>query len=478
MLLGVFIAGFSIIGLILGLSVPFGLNLFYIAFCCLLIFLLKNKGLLNSKILFLTILFVISFGFRLAFIFTVDTPPASDYRLMFDAAIKFSQGDYSFSEHVYFQEWAYQTGFVIYQGTVIKIFGTGNALIVLKILNALFSSFSCILIYILVKGLLKDDSEEEMTARLSALFSAGLIFPITFVTVLTNQHISTFFILLALYFINHTGIKEIYRHILGGFFLAISNILRPEGIIIVGSLLIFNIINLLKSDKKKRMKALGNMAVILIVYFGINMFASKAVVHYGINQEGLKNNNPLWKVVVGLNYESKGNYSEKDEYLIYNGKNTREERKELQISLIKERLKMGPKKLIGLLITKQYSLWSGNPIYWSFQHLKNSDYSIEISGNNLSYDEIIALFHHYHKAQILTLVLLTLAGAFLQFRYPPGKEMLLYYLILLATAGAYLIIEVQPRYVYLPETILSITSALGIKLILKIKNNLRLPFKL
>jgi len=465
LVLGFYIFAFAIIAVITGVNVPFAIFLAYSIICCLLSFKLNIKS--GS---FCLLVFSFALLLRVACILCINTPPESDFRVLFNAARTYSAGDYTFSNDNYFYEWAYQTGFVIYQGIVIKILGAEKALLALKLLNAVYSSMSCILIYCLAKNYVS-----EKTARFSSLICAGLIFPLIFSTVLSNQHLSTFLALLGLFIITDKNSKlhGMLRHVIAGFFLALSNIIRPEGVLFLGSLLVAYLIRFIKPVNEKRRKIAMSYIVLLVIYFGTNFLADKAVIESGVNSAGLRNNNVLWKFVEGLNYESKGTYSQKDAELVFQQDLSREERKELELSLIKERLKMGPKKWVQLMINKQFCLWGDTPLFWTYRYLEKSKDSVMLFGRDVAFSKVTDLLDDYHSMQMFILIVLSLIGAYAGFRDKVNMDLLVYYLILLFTAGVYIIVEVQARYVYPAEYILIVPAAIGIEriynLLLKIK---------
>ncbi|NMA67455.1 MAG: hypothetical protein GX957_14680, partial [Clostridiaceae bacterium] len=456
LLLCFFIGSFTVISIIVGLNVPFIIFLLYMMVCYLAVIYLKGY----PKVLFVFSVFLLAFCLRIAFVLLIKTPPESDYGVMYEAALSFSKRDYSFNKLVYFKDWAYQTGFVIYQGMIARLFGIKNALLAIKIVNAFFSSISCILIYFILVRFVKEE-----IAGVCALLSAGLIFPATFVTVLSNQHVSAFFVLLGIFFITSKSKKTYSCSILGGVALGISNILRPETIVVLCAVFLVSFIRFVKVKKERKYVFLETV-LIVIVYIIVNNIASMMIIKTGVNPEGLKNNNVLWKFVEGLNHESKGGYSKKDADLIYDGiPLTDEQKMEVQIKLIKERLGAGPKKLASLFLNKQYTLWAGDPTIWTFKPFIDTNKSVKILGNDLSYDEISLYVYEYHKLQMFILILLSIWGAVYQIRKPHKShfDFMLYYIMLLSIAGIYLFIEVQARYVYLPEVLLIITSAKGIE---------------
>lgn len=457
--LGIYLFVFAVIAAIIGVNVPFAIFLAYSLICFLISFKLDIKGKY-----FGLILFALAFTFRVACILYIKTPPQSDFKVLYNAAHSYAAGDYSFNKLNYFFDWAYQTSFVIYQGIVIKIFGTGHALVALKLLNAIYSSASCLLIYLVARNFVSDK-----TARFSSLLCAGLIFPLTFATVLSNQHLSTYLALLGLFIITDKKIKlnGMLRHVLAGFLIGLSNVIRPEGILIIGALLVAYLIRLIKPANEKRREIAVSFLILLAIYLGTNFMASQAVIYSGVNPAGLTNNNVLWKFVEGLNYETKGTYSPKDTEIVYENDLSNQERKELEMSMIRERLAMGPKKWVQLFINKQFFLWSDTPIFWTYGYLEDTKKSINLCGLQIPFSEVTDTLDDTHSMQMSILIILSLIGALKSFRDEINGRLLIYYLIVLFTAGIYTIIEVQTRYVYPAEFILVIPAAVGIDGIFK-----------
>ena len=75
---------------------------------------------------FPVILFITSLVIRLVLINVINYSSFDDYKTLIKASWKFANHDYSFANTTYFKMWGYQTGLVIYQGTILKIFRTGN----------------------------------------------------------------------------------------------------------------------------------------------------------------------------------------------------------------------------------------------------------------------------------------------------------------------------------------------------------------
>ena len=113
------------------------------------------------------LLFIISFVIRFVIIIVFNFPQVYDFATLLDASHMFSHGDYSFNQWFHFHTWGYQTGFVIYQGFLLKLF---NSEFLLKLLNVLYSSLLCLFVYKFSKKI-----SDEKSARVVSLLY--MIFP-------------------------------------------------------------------------------------------------------------------------------------------------------------------------------------------------------------------------------------------------------------------------------------------------------------
>jgi hypothetical protein len=254
------------------------------------------------------------------------------------------------------------------------------------------------------------------------------------------------------------------RGLLSGLSLALGNIMRPECIIFISSLALFFLFKLIKPGEDKRRNIIIKASLLILIYFGTNALVSGLIIQSGINKEGLRNNNPLWKFVTGLNVEHGGIMTQKDSDLVYGDHNyTQEERKELEIKIIKERLNSGTKHLLSLLIIKQRSLWGGDSLVWSYRHILGENKPINIFGYNLTVSEAVRIILGIHTLQMFMMVGLSVFGAIYHSKNSSSQELMILYYILLITFAIYSLIEVQPRYIHLQQAVLFITSAIGIE---------------
>lgn len=438
----------------------------YTALALILVKRIGNRG-------FIIFIILGTFLIRLIYICTVNTPLDSDFELLYEAAVLFSQGDYSFGQQVYFQEWAYQTGFVIYQGLVIKIFGQAGSILALKILNCIWNTGITLLIYLIARNFFG-----EKPSRLASVLYSGFVFPVTFVSVLSNQHISTFFIMLALYFLLDKRVirlRSLFRSLIAGFLLALGYIMRPDALIVMASLAVYFFVLLLRAEnmRQKLEKAMQFLAVSL-TFLALTRLASYAIRESGINGQGLKNNNFYWKFMVGLNYDSGGRYNEQDYQLVYGGNKSIEEKKELEKALIRERLGINPLKLANLFLQKIQNMWCENALDWSYKHLLESDRTVNLLFSHVRFSDVDAVLKDLNELFIYASMILSLLGTLAWRKARMHDGLLIPVAILAASFVLYLFIEVQPRYAYMQQPFLFILSGFGLEIIYRAFNGFSL----
>lgn len=338
-------------------------------------------------------------------------------------------------------------GFVFYQSLLLKIF---DSVLFLKIVNCFITSSICVLIYYIAKEFMK-----EKYARVVSLFYCFLVFPLTFVTVLSNQHFSALLIYLGLFILISSKIKisDFKRYILSGVLISLGNIIRPEGIITILSIFIYFLFMIKKMGFKKIAKS---FLTLIVAYYVVFFIVSNLFIVTGVSPNGLKNNDPYWKFVLGLNYESKGSYDENDTYVLNN--------KDASLELIKERIMVNPLKLIDLFFVKSDRFWNSSTLSWTFNDYYGK--TVSILGHTYSVDEIVSMMNDYNEQCILIMYVLLIIGLF-GYSKKKNKNMKILILInqVFVTLGVYMLIEVQPRYVYFIQITTVILMGIGIEYI-------------
>ena len=391
---------------------------------------------------FWILLLVVSFLIRLAAIVVFNFPQTTDFKLMYECALKFVNHDFSWNSTAYFMMWPYQSGFVVYEGLLLKLV---NNIYFLKVLNIIYESLLVLLIYYFSRRFVKDES-----ARVAAILFMIYPYNIYLGTTLANHHIATILSYLGIVFLLSRK-KKPYYFIVAGILIGLSNVLRPEGIIIIFSYLLFMIFNLKKDNFKK--EVLGFL-ILVVSYGGINLICSNLIILSGVNKDGLKNTNPLWKFVLGFNGDSCGYYDSNDEVYI------NDKGKELEV--IKERL--NPSNVGRLVLCKTNKMWLSNKI-----DVKDSSYdktyyigNIKIKFNDLA--DVVSLTNHYIFLFVMVMMIL---GVFRNRKDIINNESLFFLIMVVVAYFVFLLIEIQPRYLYLIHPSIFILNAYGIEEILK-----------
>ena len=398
---------------------------------------------------FALILFIFSLITRLVAVLMLKTPIELDFEVLYDASIALLKGNLSFTNSGYFKLWGYQMGQVVYQALLLKIWMDP---LIIKIVNAVISSGTVVLTYLISKEIFT-----EKTAKVVSLLYSIFMFPILFNAVLSNQILSTFLTYLAIYLLfskRFTKMNNIVKYLLVGLSLGCANIIRPEGIVILTTILIFSIYYLTKANFKEMIKKVG---IILLSYLVVTNTCSYLLIVTNLSQVGLANKDPLWKFVLGLNYDSVGMYDSNDEYLVGN--------KDLEVEIIKDRTIGSITKLPILFIKKVRDFWFVSDLYWSNNYLENEN--VNMLGWNLKGHDVNEFLNNYNKCIYYFMFVCFFIGLYKN-RCKKHNELVNFLeIMILVYIGVYLLIEIMPRYAYLPQVGLFILSGLGIEYILE-----------
>lgn len=370
-----------------------------------------------SKHKIIIFLFLFAFVIRIGVILWIDTPVISDFKTMLDASKELVNGTDAYKSMPYFICWGYQMGHVIYQAILLNII---NSITFLKIVNAIVTSSTVIMIYLIGKEL----STTKAAIIISIIYSIFL-FPLLLNTVLTNQLLPMLLILIAIYLWMKKKKENKLMPVIIGILLGISNMLRSETIVIIIAFVLYTIFLMIKKENRKAL--IINLCLIIISYFTLTTATSFALKATDISPSGLENKNSSWKFLEGLNVETRGQYSEDDaiKYSYDKKKTTKELKKRIQ-----EEWQQYP-----LLFAKKTKiLWLNSDLSWSLGHIENQ--------------EDLKLYEGINQIFIYFFVIMSLLSAITLFKKTYKKEQILILLILFVYFGVYLFIEVMPRYAY------------------------------
>lgn len=362
-------------------------------------------------------LFLFTLTIRVAIVLLIDTPVISDFKTMLEASKELVNGTDAYKSMPYFICWGYQMGHVIYQAILLNII---NSITFLKIVNAIVTSSTVIMIYLIGKEL----SNTKAAIIISIIYSIFL-FPLLLNTVLTNQLLPMLLILIAIYLWMKKKKENKLMPVIIGILLGISNMLRSETIVIIIAFVLYTIFLMIKKENRKAL--IINLCLIIISYFTLTTATSFALKATDISPSGLENKNSSWKFLEGLNIETRGRYSEDDavKYSYDKKKTTKELKKRIQ-----EEWQQYP-----LLFAKKTKiLWLNSDLSWSLGHIENQ--------------EDLKLYEGINQIFIYFFVIMSLLSAITLFKKTYKKEQILILLILFVYFGVYLFIEVMPRYAY------------------------------
>lgn len=362
-------------------------------------------------------LFLFTLTIRVAIVLLIDTPVISDFKTMLEASKELVNGTDAYKSMPYFITWGYQMGHVIYQAILLNII---NSITFLKIVNAIATSFTVVMIYLIGKEL----STSKAAIIISIIYSIFL-FPLLLNTVLTNQLLPMLLILIAIYLWMKKKKENKLMPVIIGILLGISNMLRSETIVIIIAFVSYTIFLMIKKENRKAL--IINLCLIIISYFTLTTATSFVLKATDISPSGLENKNSSWKFLEGLNIETRGQYSEDDavKYSYDKKKTTKELKKRIQ-----EEWQQYP-----LLFAKKTKiLWLNSDLSWPLGHIENQ--------------EDLKLYEGINQIFIYFFVIMSLLSAITLFKKTYKKEQILILLILFVYFGVYLFIEVMPRYAY------------------------------
>lgn len=426
--------------------VVFAFVLFLYLFTSNFIWLVLASGLSlfiarNEKIKkFGLLLFIVSFLVRLAVIIILNFPQVYDFATLLDASHMFANGDYSFNQWWHFHTWGYQTGFVIYQGFLLKIF---HSEFLLKLLNVLYSSLLVVFIYKLGKRI-----SDEKSARVASILYMIFPFYLFLNTVMVNSHLATMLMYFGILFLIKKE-KSFKDYLIAGILISLGNIIRPEGIIVVLTLLVYEFFLF---NKKDAVNTVIRVVSFLIVYFSIGCFASFLVVKSGVNPSGLSNKDPLWKFILGFNYETCGYYNDDDAKYQIN--------RETEINIIKERALGDLSRTGKLMLCKIDHFWLSSGL--DMETGSFTDKHVSVLGIDVSFSDLSEIAVDFNQGVHIFIFSMFLLGIFVN-RKKLSNEVLFLLIMCVITFFVFLFIEIQPRYAYFIHISLFILASLGIK---------------
>lgn len=446
-----------------GCWVLFGLGT-YMAGASLLLCLLCRRIKLRR---FGPALFAAAFLARLAVILVLHPPIISDFKVIYNASQDILSGDFSFQYTSYFQTWPGQTGQAVLQAMLFRLWNNPACM---KLVNCLAGAGTAVLVYEMARRFFS-----ETAARAAGALYAFSLLPLTMCSVLSNHPLSTLFTCLGAYFLASAGartppppraplepswgfqrpLRAFLPYLLAGFCTALANIIRPDGLVMLVAVAAFCLFEAVAKPFPRRLVFYGlGFGLFLLGYILVFQGASLTVSVLGIQKHGLSGGNFTLKLVYGFSQERMGQYSGQANQLIQQLVDQGLSREAAQRTLLSQELHAGLGSLLSLLEDKERVLWLGNALTLPLVHLR----------------EARPFLHHLalqgESFCSLSAFVLGMLGFFHSRRPGSAKpESLLPALYIFASFAAYLLIEVQARYVYGAQAMLYILAAGGLEVL-------------
>lgn len=415
-------------------------------------------------------LFCASFASRAIMAACVAAPVTSDFALMLASAREWAQGSTAFASQAYYQLWPYQLPFTWVEMLLVRICDSESFL---QLVNCVVMAGSNALVYLTAR-----ETATPRAARMAALLY--LIYPsaLCLAPVLTNQHFGAFFLLAAMWVFLARRLEPwgIWRYALAGVLAALGNLMRPEAVILLTALGAYT---LFMAVREKNVKALGKWAarfLVLLLGFACVMAGANAAVRTaGLHADGLRNQNPLWKFVLGLNVETGGQYSVQDAadmLRVYMQDGAGEALDTYEKRVIVERLGMPAGEWRHLLREKVKTMWVKSALSWGIGHFREGGTLHLLWGGKVDGATVYAWMEEADFGVRAVMTLLAFWGTFMGARRKRTEmeHAVRAYaapFVVFASFCAFLLVEVQGRYAYMPHLFMAVCAAAGVDMLTK-----------
>lgn len=384
------------------------------------------------------VLYAASLALKLLVVFFIAPADFSDFWTFRTGAASIARGDTSFVTRLpYYTIWAYQFGFEWLMSPFFSLFSKADPVRLSLIANSLFAAGCTPLIF---------GSGRHFLDRRNAV-CAALIFTVLPITVdlsavFTNQQVSLFFILLAVF----AGLElpGPAGGALAGLCLCIAKIARPDEIVYIAAVIVAVV--LLKRSKKSFL----SLICMLAVYFLGFKLAELLVAP--MQPYGLANHYPLYKFVVGLNSATYGTYSKEISLATFENEAFIADhalRDSETMRMIKEELAIGLPGLAKLFGYKTAIQWTNMWHSYEILHDINQAGGVTLLGRTFSAEAIQAAYAQWDSFMRFCVFAAASAGGFIAAR---RKEINLglsvFLLAFMAFSAVAMLVEVQYRYTY------------------------------
>lgn len=430
---------FAIIILMMILLFNFSTFPVLIALFIIVLTIIAIKKFNISDKVFISIIILVTVITHLICVFKIQNSQISDFETIFDISQDLLDDGLNESSQKYIDTWPYQTPFILYETFFLKIC---NSDVFLKIINTIINVFIVLLMYNISKKI-----SNKKSAQIVTILYMLFINKILYSNILTNQFPSMLFLLLGINIFFSSRIKnEKIRVLLFSICTAISNLFRPEGIIILLSFIAYEIYKLIK--EKKYLNIIINILIFVTIYMlicnGTMLLLKKTLI------KEPKDIGMLYKFVLGLNIDSNGQWEQEKFNKLFSFDNKND-----LISYEKDQIikNISDTRIFKLFITKINIFWNNTDMSWTLHYLQ--DYNLPFE---MTYSKLYNTLYCYD----LTIWSFIIIFAIIGIKEYHQKSTFIN-IIIIANFAVYLLIEVQGRYACFARILLFILASKGIK---------------
>lgn len=394
---------------------------------------------------------------RIGYVFAVPTQPSSDFALLYSVACSTANGDVSWMNVTegYFSWWQYQIPFVLYEAAIIKL---THSVVTLKLLNVVWSVGIVYMVYC-IAGLYMPRRASLIASALCAVYPGHILMT----SVLTNQHISLFFVLLGVYVCLKAD--SLLKYAASGLLLAVGDMMRPEAGIVVAAIACVCLLAAIGRPTKKRILLIAlQLAVLIAAYLGVKKLAELVLYFVGLAPYGIGNSVPEWKLIVGLNMENNGALDDKYVYVLNitdAARRTEEARRIIRAHLSQHGW--------GEFFYQKLKYFWTFPLDLSFTLAGVNEWDTAFGRVNITYTIYEVVFvERIIRALCYLLAAVGCAGlardTITRQSNDRGTASILTAAIMCGTVVAYLLVEIQPRYRFFAIPFLLMLAAYPFKI--------------
>lgn len=373
----------------------------------------------------------------------VPQTQVSDFKAFWRTAPKALEGKAIYKyDNDYFAKWAYQTGYLVYVMTVVKVFG--HKVIAIQLLNVLYQVLILLMSYILAMQLFK----KVGVARLTVFILMIDLDWFALNSQADNQYLGMLLFLVTFYLIMK---NKYWAYAMAGITLGVGSIIRPIGPVVIAGIVVYALLYLFIHNNQFNWSGLGKILITLVIYQVIFSAAGMAIKSSGLNEYGLTNRDSEWKFVVGLDANSNGSY---DQGMVnrFNLKDSRAKMSAQEHQVIRENISNlnSTHGWLKLFWNKNETLWASRSTTIDFTGFE-TQHSLKVSN--------MAKLLGYMGTVML--IIFSWIGS-LKLWHNKNQKTFLLVLPLMAYAVVQLLIEVQGRYrlEFLP--VIAILGGLGL----------------